>query len=153
MVTDRSQGGGSIHNGSLELMVQEKHILLFVNKHRHTNLTLALAPPPQLHRRLLYDDVRGVAEPLNETSEIFPEGLVVRGRLLLLLDRPSVAADAHRPLAQEVVLQPLLTFMKGELSPGTRLEVSLDKKKIGSLCLFLYLNHSFIYFCLWSNCV
>ncbi|XP_008314774.2 lysosomal alpha-mannosidase [Cynoglossus semilaevis] len=97
VVTDRSQGGGSIHNGSLELM---------------------------LHRRLLYDDVRGVAEPLNETSEIFPEGLVVRGRLLLLLDRPSVAADAHRPLAQEVVLQPLLTFMKGELSPGTRLEFS-----------------------------
>ncbi|XP_070774105.1 lysosomal alpha-mannosidase [Enoplosus armatus] len=97
VVTDRSQGGGSIQNGSLEIM---------------------------LHRRLLYDDVRGVGEPLNETSDIFPEGLVVRGRLLLSLDRPPSAADAHRPLAQEVVLQPLLTFSDGDLHPNTRLEFS-----------------------------
>uniref|UniRef100_A0A672YR33 Alpha-mannosidase n=1 Tax=Sphaeramia orbicularis TaxID=375764 RepID=A0A672YR33_9TELE len=90
VVTDRSQGGSSIHNGSLEIM---------------------------LHRRLLYDDVRGVAEPLNETSAIFPEGLVVRGRLLLSLDRPASAADKHRPLAQEMVLQPLLTFTDGDLHP------------------------------------
>ncbi|AWP05172.1 putative lysosomal alpha-mannosidase [Scophthalmus maximus] len=78
----------------------------------------------KLHRRLLYDDVRGVAEPLNETSAIFPEGLVVRGRLLLSLERPPAAADAHRPLAQEAVLQPLLTFVDGGLSPDTRLEFS-----------------------------
>ncbi|XP_071359928.1 lysosomal alpha-mannosidase [Trachinotus anak] len=97
VVTDRSQGGGSIHNGSLEIM---------------------------LHRRLLYDDVRGVGEPLNETSHIFPEGLVVRGRLLLSLNPPPVAADAHRPLAQEVVLQPLLTFTDGDLSLNTQLEFS-----------------------------
>nr|XP_020473504.1 lysosomal alpha-mannosidase [Monopterus albus] len=97
VVTDRSQGGGSIQNGSLEIM---------------------------LHRRLLYDDVRGVAEPLNETSSIFPDGLVVRGRLLLSLDRPSTAADTHRPLAEQVVLQPLLTFTDGGLNPNTQLEFS-----------------------------
>ncbi|XP_062292629.1 lysosomal alpha-mannosidase [Scomber scombrus] len=97
VVTDRSQGGGSINNGSLEIM---------------------------LHRRLLYDDVRGVGEPLNETSHIFPKGLVVRGRLLLSLERPPAAADTHRPLAQEVVLQPLLTFTNGELHPNTKLEFS-----------------------------
>lgn len=79
---------------------------------------------PQLHRRLLYDDVRGVAEPLNETSDVFPEGLVVRGRLLLFLDRPASAADVYRPLAQKVVLQPLLTFTDGDLQPNTELEVS-----------------------------
>ncbi|CAN9510730.1 unnamed protein product [Ophioblennius macclurei] len=97
VVTDRSQGGGSIQNGSLEIM---------------------------LHRRLLYDDVRGVAEPLNETSNVFPEGLVIRGRLLLSLERPASAADTHRPLAQEVVLQPLLTFTDGELKPNAKLEFS-----------------------------
>ncbi|KAL6111177.1 man2b1 [Pungitius sinensis] len=97
VVTDRSQGGGSLHNGSLEIM---------------------------LHRRLLYDDVRGVAEPLNETSSVFPEGLVVRGRLLLSLQRPAGAADAHRPLAQQEVLQPTLTFTDGELHPNTRLQFS-----------------------------
>uniref|UniRef100_A0A8C5D8L1 Alpha-mannosidase n=1 Tax=Gouania willdenowi TaxID=441366 RepID=A0A8C5D8L1_GOUWI len=96
VVTDRSQGGGSLRNGSLEIM---------------------------LHRRLLYDDTRGVAEPLNETSDIFPEGLVVRGRFLLTLDRPSSAADTHRPLAEEVVLQPLLTFTDGDLDPNTQREV------------------------------
>ncbi|KAM9313685.1 lysosomal alpha-mannosidase [Pholidichthys leucotaenia] len=97
VVTDRSQGGSSLTNGSLEIM---------------------------LHRRLLYDDVRGVGEPLNETSDIFPEGLVVRGCLLLTLDPPQNAADRHRPLAEEMVLQPLLTLTDGSLKPGTRLEFS-----------------------------
>ncbi|KAM6972243.1 LOW QUALITY PROTEIN: lysosomal alpha-mannosidase [Aplochiton taeniatus] len=96
LVTDRSQGGGSIQDGSLEIM---------------------------LHRRLLYDDNRGVAEPLNETGE-YPQGLVVRGRLLLSLSPPQSAADTHRPLAQEVVLQPLLTFMEGRLHPNARLQFS-----------------------------
>lgn len=72
----------------------------------------------------MYDDARGVGEPLNERSDIFPEGLVVRGRLLLSLDRPASAADAYRPLAQGVVLQPLLSFTDGELHPNTKLEVS-----------------------------
>uniref|UniRef100_A0A8C7N8H6 Alpha-mannosidase n=1 Tax=Oncorhynchus kisutch TaxID=8019 RepID=A0A8C7N8H6_ONCKI len=80
VVTDRSQGGGSIQDGSLEIM---------------------------LHRRLLYDDVRGVGEPLNETSDIYPEGLVVRGRHLLSLSPPAMAADTHRPLAQEFSSLPL----------------------------------------------
>ncbi|XP_062312069.1 lysosomal alpha-mannosidase [Osmerus eperlanus] len=96
VVTDRSQGGASVQDGSLEIM---------------------------LHRRLLYDDVRGVGEPLNETGE-FLEGLVVRGRLLLSLSPPEQAADTHRPLAQQEVLQPLLTFTPGELHPNTRLEFS-----------------------------
>uniref|UniRef100_A0A8C6KLS3 Alpha-mannosidase n=1 Tax=Nothobranchius furzeri TaxID=105023 RepID=A0A8C6KLS3_NOTFU len=97
VVTDRSQGGSSLQNGSLEIM---------------------------LHRRLLFDDYRGVDEALNEASEIFPDGLVVRGRLFLTLDHPASAADTHRPLAQQVVLQPLLTFTDGDLSPETQLEFS-----------------------------
>ncbi|XP_004084261.3 lysosomal alpha-mannosidase [Oryzias latipes] len=95
VVTDRSQGGGSIQNGSLEIM---------------------------LHRRLLYDDYRGVGEPLNEVSNIFPEGLVVRGRFMLSLDRPDSAADIYRPLGQEEVLQPLLSFTDGDLNGNTQLE-------------------------------
>uniref|UniRef100_A0A8C5AWH7 Lysosomal alpha-mannosidase n=1 Tax=Gadus morhua TaxID=8049 RepID=A0A8C5AWH7_GADMO len=96
VVTDRSQGGSSIHDGSLEIM---------------------------LHRRLLHDDWRGVGEPLNEMSGVFPLGLVVRGRLLLSLTPPALAADAHRPLAQENVLQPLLSFTEGGPPPGSLLEV------------------------------
>ncbi|KAF4094455.1 hypothetical protein AMELA_G00015200 [Ameiurus melas] len=85
VVTDRSQGIGSIYNGSLEIMV---------------------------HRRLLCDDNRGVAEPLSEPGEYY-DGLAVRGRLLLALTPPSTAADTHRPLGQEMVFQPTLSFQQG----------------------------------------
>uniref|UniRef100_A0A8C9U4P0 Alpha-mannosidase n=1 Tax=Scleropages formosus TaxID=113540 RepID=A0A8C9U4P0_SCLFO len=78
-VTDRSQGASSLQDGSLEIM---------------------------LHRRLLYDDVRGVGEPLSEPGDD-NKGLVVRGRLLLALTPPKDAADIHRPLAEALVLEPL----------------------------------------------
>ncbi|CAF4424183.1 unnamed protein product, partial [Rotaria magnacalcarata] len=41
VLTDRSEGGASIQDGSIEIM---------------------------LHRRTLYDDALGVSEPLNETA-------------------------------------------------------------------------------------
>lgn len=138
VVTDRSQGGGSIQNGSLEIMVRHK---LKVHHYQHVdpfkaNTGSSYSNPsthllhPQLHRRLLYDDVRGVGEPLNETSQIFPEGLVVRGRFLLTLDPPQTAADTHRPLTEEMVLQPLLTFTDGDLKPNTQLEVSEERSSV-----------------------
>ncbi|XP_016422265.1 lysosomal alpha-mannosidase-like [Sinocyclocheilus rhinocerous] len=96
VVTDRSQGASSIYNGSLEIM---------------------------LHRRLLYDDFRGVGEPLSEPGEFF-DGLVARGRLLLTLTPPNMAADVHRPLAQGMVLQPLLSFQDGTPPANTKLEFS-----------------------------
>ncbi|XP_052465478.1 lysosomal alpha-mannosidase [Carassius gibelio] len=96
VVTDRSQGASSLYNGSLEIM---------------------------LHRRLLYDDNRGVGEPLSEPGD-FLDGLVARGRLLLTLTPPDTAADVHRPLAQGMVLQPLLSFQDGTPSANTKLEFS-----------------------------
>lgn len=75
-----------------------------------------------MHRRLLYDDYRGVGEPLSEPGE-FDDGLVVRGRLLLTLAPPDQAADAHRPLAQGMVLQPFLSFQDGTPSANSKLEV------------------------------
>ena len=50
--TDRAQGGASLENGELMLMV---------------------------HRRLLHDDSRGVGEPLNETGTT-GLGLVITGQ-------------------------------------------------------------------------
>uniref|UniRef100_A0AAY4F0T7 Lysosomal alpha-mannosidase n=1 Tax=Denticeps clupeoides TaxID=299321 RepID=A0AAY4F0T7_9TELE len=97
VVTDRSQGGSSIADGSLEIM---------------------------LHRRLLYDDVRGVGEPLSEPGEDGQGGLVARGTLLLALTPPEKAADLHRPLAQSVVLQPLLSFQQGAPQSSSQLEFS-----------------------------
>ncbi|XP_037957691.1 lysosomal alpha-mannosidase isoform X2 [Teleopsis dalmanni] len=56
ILTDRAQGGSSMGDGSLELMI---------------------------HRRLLHDDAFGVDESLNETA--FGQGLVARGTHYLIL--------------------------------------------------------------------
>lgn len=56
VITDRAQGGSSLEEGHLELMV---------------------------HRRLLHDDAFGVGEALNETA--FDKGLVARGNHYVFL--------------------------------------------------------------------
>lgn len=63
-----------------------------------------------------------MGEALSEPGE-FGEGLVARGRLLLTLTPPADAADTHRPLAESLVLQPLISLQAGHLHPNTRLEV------------------------------
>jgi hypothetical protein len=70
IVTDRSQGGSSMSDGSLELMVQ---------------------------RRLQNDDNRGVGEPLNETGlNANGVGLVVRGVHRVCLNTAAKAGHERR---------------------------------------------------------
>ncbi|XP_006875234.1 PREDICTED: lysosomal alpha-mannosidase-like [Chrysochloris asiatica] len=90
VLTDRSQGGSSMKDGSLELMV---------------------------HRMLCSDDGKGVNEPLLELDRENRQGLIVRGRHLVLLDRIQSAAVEHRLLAEKVVLAPqvVLTPDSGRL--------------------------------------
>ncbi|CAO2610985.1 Lysosomal alpha-mannosidase [Lemmus lemmus] len=129
VVTDRSQGGSSLKDGSLELMV---------------------------HRRLLADDARGVAEPLKESGA----GSTVRGRHLVLLSSVSDAAARHRLLAEEVVLAPQVVLaqagsslyysraaprtqfsgLRGDLPPQVRL---LTLARWGPETLLLRLEHQF----------
>jgi lysosomal alpha-mannosidase len=78
---DRSEGGGSIQDGSVEVMI---------------------------HRRTLYDDALGVGEPLNETA--FGEGLVVRGKHYLIVETPAESAAYHRIGSQRLFMRPLATF-------------------------------------------
>ncbi|CAF1386287.1 unnamed protein product [Adineta steineri] len=81
ILTDRSEGGGSMRDGSIEIM---------------------------LHRRILHDDRFGVGEPLNETA--YGKGLVVTGKHILLVDRPEDSALLHRVGAQQFFMQPLATY-------------------------------------------
>uniref|UniRef100_A0A8C9STK8 Lysosomal alpha-mannosidase n=1 Tax=Scleropages formosus TaxID=113540 RepID=A0A8C9STK8_SCLFO len=112
-VTDRSQGASSLQDGSLEIM---------------------------LHRRLLYDDVRGVGEPLSEPGDD-NKGLVVRGRLLLALTPPKDAADIHRPLAEALVLEPLLfSGLQASLPPAVHL---LTLSQWDQESVLLRLEHQF----------
>jgi lysosomal alpha-mannosidase len=81
VLTDRSEGGGSIRDGSIEIMV---------------------------HRRILNDDSLGVGEALNESA--FGEGLVVRGKHFIIAERPNASALLHRVGAQQLYMQPIATY-------------------------------------------
>ncbi|RXG61086.1 hypothetical protein Avbf_12273, partial [Armadillidium vulgare] len=85
VLNDRAQGGTSLGDGQIELMV---------------------------HRRLLHDDAFGVGEALNEQA--YGVGLVARGRHLVL-HSDSATSDCdfgcqRRTLAEEILLQPIITF-------------------------------------------
>lgn len=82
VLTDRSQGGSSLKEGTIELM---------------------------LHRRLLHDDAFGVSEPLNEPG-FNKTGLVVRGRYRLLIESIQESASLVRQQSITEYLQPQLAF-------------------------------------------
>ncbi|NXW69010.1 MA2B1 mannosidase, partial [Hirundo rustica] len=121
VLTDRSQGGSSVLDGSLELMV---------------------------HRRLLRDDGRGLGEALDEPGAD-GRGLAVRGRHLVLLGAAAAAAEQHRPRAQEMATPPHLVLAAGPgphlrqfsglrrpLPPNLHL-LSLEARGAGSVLLRL----------------
>lgn len=100
VLPDVSQGGSSIHDGELELMV---------------------------HRRIAHDDYRGVQEPLNETmcgcndldapkgrmgthAKCWCKGLTVRGTHRIMLDTPVRANRARRQSVDEMYYRPVLAF-------------------------------------------
>ena len=88
VLTDRSLGGSSMKDGSMEIM---------------------------LHRRLLVDDLRGVGEPLNETG-ILGKGLIVRGKLCVTLAPPKSSGALHRELGEKLLLEPVLAFTPNSLT-------------------------------------
>eukprot|EP01012_Entosiphon_sulcatum_P033578 TRINITY_DN4250_c0_g1_i1.p1 TRINITY_DN4250_c0_g1~~TRINITY_DN4250_c0_g1_i1.p1 ORF type:complete len:989 (-),score=171.07 TRINITY_DN4250_c0_g1_i1:1004-3946(-) len=101
VLTDASIGGGSIHDGQLELMV---------------------------HRRVLHDDHRGVGEPLSESEFVTPysnpcdprgcgahygPGLIIRGRFRVLLDAPATASRTWRVRQDEFFSELVPLFPDG----------------------------------------
>ncbi|CAF2951488.1 unnamed protein product [Rotaria sp. Silwood2] len=87
ILTDRSEGGSSMHDGSVELMI---------------------------HRRTLYDDSQGVGEPMNETA--YGQGLVICGKHFLIVEPPESSALYHRPIAQYLYMSPISTYALPNLS-------------------------------------
>jgi alpha-mannosidase len=114
VLTDVSQGGSSMKDGEIELMV---------------------------HRRLQHDDSRGVQEPLNETmcgcNDINADpgqmgqhghegdggchcaGLTMRGRHLLIFDKVADAHEARRTVAENLQFPAALAFSKETKKPAT----------------------------------
>ena len=87
VLTDRSQGGSSIVDGSIEILI---------------------------HRRIPYSQPDSWEQPLNETA--YGQGLVVRGKHLSTIDSPSMSARLHRINAQQLFMQPMMTFTLTNLS-------------------------------------
>ncbi|KAJ6358612.1 hypothetical protein OIU76_000348 [Salix suchowensis] len=85
ILVDRSVGGSSIVDGQLELM---------------------------LHRRLLFDDSRGVGEALNETVCVLEDcrGLTIVGKYFLRIDPLREGAKWRRLYGQEIYSPLLLAF-------------------------------------------
>ncbi|KAL0920098.1 hypothetical protein M5K25_009208 [Dendrobium thyrsiflorum] len=85
LLVDRSMGGSSIQDGQVELM---------------------------LHRRLLHDDGKGVAEALNETVCVNDEcaGLTIQGKFYLRIDPLGEGAKWRRTTGQEIYSPLLMAF-------------------------------------------
>uniref|UniRef100_W8C2M5 Alpha-mannosidase n=2 Tax=Ceratitis capitata TaxID=7213 RepID=W8C2M5_CERCA len=81
LLNDRAQGGSSLKDGDLELM---------------------------LHRRLLRDDAFGVGEALNETA--FGQGLVARGKVYLVLGRVKDTPSRYERIEQQQIHLPFWKF-------------------------------------------
>ncbi|KAK3009009.1 hypothetical protein RJ639_013349 [Escallonia herrerae] len=97
ILVDRSVGGSSIVDGQLELM---------------------------LHRRLLQDDGRGVAEALNETVCVLDKctGLSIQGKYYLRIDPLGEGAKWRRSLGQEIYSPLLLAFTEQDGDSWTKFQ-------------------------------
>lgn len=82
VLVDRSEGGSSMADGEVELMV---------------------------HRRLQVDDNRGVGEPLNETG-LDGNGLIARGTHRVTIDPAASAGVARRTALNDLMFRPLPLF-------------------------------------------
>lgn len=108
ILNDRSQGGSSLQDGEIELMV---------------------------HRRILYDDDFGVQEALNETA--FGVGLVARGSHYLTLGSVDKQFAVERLLSQRKLIRPQYFFTEKqsvvsyeELKKSTALQYSGLKRPL-----------------------
>ncbi|KAJ0440560.1 putative alpha-mannosidase [Helianthus annuus] len=99
VLVDRSVGGSSIVDGELELM---------------------------LHRRLLYDDGKGVAEAINETVCVGNDcrGLAVQGKYYIRMDPLGEGAKWRRSYGQEIYSPLLLAFTEQDENKATNFQVS-----------------------------
>jgi len=111
VVTDRSLGGASLFDGSIELMLQ---------------------------RRILADDGRGVGEPMNETTggvTPYPpygnatrigDGIVVKGRHRIIFGTKKSGASIARSLMDSAFAEPLVFVGSSCTTPSSTIRVDQE---------------------------
>uniref|UniRef100_A0A8D8LJC1 Alpha-mannosidase n=2 Tax=Cacopsylla melanoneura TaxID=428564 RepID=A0A8D8LJC1_9HEMI len=95
VIVDRPEGASSMRNGSVEIMI---------------------------HRRLLYDDNKGVREPLDEIA--FSQGLVARGTHIIQFVDVRHAAKKYRLRNVRNVYRPWLTVSKADVPNSAEFKIS-----------------------------
>ena len=74
-----------------------------------------------VHRRILHDDYRGVAEPLNETAN--GEGLIARGKHWLFYS-DTASYHMHRDIGLDMFYKPsVVVGNQGELEVGSKYQL------------------------------
>ena len=79
----------------------------------------------------MHDDKRGVGEPLNETG-VSGEGLIIRGKHLLMLDTVDSSVYPQRMMAEELLMIPELSFTSND-----GLQLSDYNLKVLKQCILL----------------
>lgn len=109
ILTDRAQGGSSLTDGSIELMVI--FYLKICNNFSSDNKTFYIKLL-KVHRRLLHDDAFGVGEALNEVA--YGKGLIVRGSSYFVFGSKKhseeVSTEANERFIQLQTLLPSWLF-------------------------------------------
>lgn len=111
ILNDRAQGGSSLNDGSIELMVSFASKTV-INSNLFFKFFVNLLFM-QVHRRLLHDDAFGVGEALNEMA--YGKGLIARGSHYLVVgskkrtETPSIQAT-ERFLQLQTLLPSWLLF-------------------------------------------
>ncbi|XP_058821191.1 lysosomal alpha-mannosidase-like isoform X3 [Topomyia yanbarensis] len=121
VLNDRAQGGTSMQDGVLELMV---------------------------HRRLLKDDAFGVGEALNETA--YGSGLIARGKHYLMLGPPA-SQKAKERFLQNQVLTPAWMFLSDATDLSFRDWQSSTKTAFSALPSSLPMNVNLLTFEPWKQ--
>ncbi|XP_017767636.1 PREDICTED: lysosomal alpha-mannosidase-like isoform X2 [Eufriesea mexicana] len=105
VLTDRTEGGTSMHDGEIEMMV---------------------------HRRLLKDDAFGVGEALNESA--YGEGLVVRGSHYIIggsIKNLDELALKEKSLALQLLLRPWLFIIPAQSNSRTHMQYASEAHHSG----------------------
>lgn len=109
ILSDRAQGGSSLTDGSIEIMVSSCFQSKIVDSIMSMLINIKCF---QVHRRLLHDDAFGVGEALNEIA--FGKGLIARGSSYLVFGpkkhTKKVSTEANERFVQLQTLLPSWLF-------------------------------------------
>ena len=87
----------------------------------------------QIHRRMVYDDNRGVVEPLNEPG-VDGKGLIIRGRHFVVLDNFVNSTGYHRTLGKMLMMKEFPLFVTDSGTPRDFMQKYITNVRI---CLAL----------------